>query len=55
MLPIRPWPIVLSGGTSILTDVVKLIYTNYKLSPEIYQIIDSVIHKIEKENELPEK
>lgn len=49
LLPIRPWPIVLHGGQSILSDVIKLVYENHKISPELIQTVNSVIHKIEKD------
>lgn len=53
LLPIKPWPIVLHGGKSILPEVVKLIYENHKISSELIQTINSVIYKIEKEGEKP--
>jgi hypothetical protein len=43
----KPYPLVLSGGKSILSSVVKKIYNKYKIKPAIYNVVDSVIIKIE--------
>lgn len=51
LLPIRPWPIVLHGGRSILSDVVKEVYANHRIAADIFATIDSVIHKIETDRE----
>lgn len=47
LLPIKPYPLVLSGGHSILSEVVRQIYENYSVDPEVYKVVDSVIQKIE--------
>ncbi len=47
LLPVKPWPLVLHGGKSILRDVINHIYRKHNLSEEIIQTIDSVINKIE--------
>lgn len=47
LLPMKPYPLVLSGGKSILSSVVKKIYNKYKIKPAIYNVVDSVIIKIE--------
>lgn len=47
LLPMRPYPLVLSGGKSILSEVVKRIYNKYKVSSSVYNVVDSVIEKME--------
>ncbi|MDD3148969.1 MAG: OmpH family outer membrane protein [Candidatus Riflebacteria bacterium] len=47
LLPIRPYPLVLSGGENILSRVMQRIYTAHKIAPEVYKVVDSVIHKID--------
>jgi hypothetical protein len=52
LLPIKPWPMVLYGGQSILSDVLRIVYTNHRISSEVFQTLDSVIHKIEQDNSI---
>ena len=47
LLPMKPYPLVLSGGKSILSSVVKKIYNKYNIRPAVYNVVDSVIIKIE--------
>ncbi len=47
LLPMRPYPLVLSGGERILGRVMRHIYTIHRVPPEVYRVVDSVIHKIE--------
>ena len=47
ILPMRPYPLVLTGGKSILSDVVKKIYDKYNIDTAIYKVVDSVIIKME--------
>lgn len=47
LLPIRPYPLVLSGGHSILPEVIKQIYADYQIDPEVFKVVDSVINNIE--------
>ncbi len=47
ILPMRPYPLVLTGGKSILSDVVKKIYDRYNIDTAIYKVVDSVIIKME--------
>ena len=47
LLPMKPYPLVLSGGKSILSSVVKKIYNKYNIKPAVYNVVDSVITKIE--------
>lgn len=51
LLPIKPYPLVLHGGRSILSDVIKIVYEQHQVPAEIFQTVDSVIHKIEKDRE----
>ncbi|MBP7634548.1 OmpH family outer membrane protein [Candidatus Ozemobacteraceae bacterium] len=46
-LPIQPWPLVVHGGESITPDVVRNIYMRHKISPEIIDIVVSVIEEFE--------
>lgn len=39
-IPLKPWPLVIKGGDSILTDVLKKLYTNSGISKET---IDSLL------------
>lgn len=54
LLPIRPYPLVLSGGECILARVMKIVYENHKVDPEVFKVVESVIHKID-EMDRPEK
>lgn len=54
LLPIRPYPLVLSGGECILARVMKIVYDNHKVDPEVFKVVESVIHKID-EMDRPEK
>lgn len=54
LLPIRPYPLVLSGGECILARVMKVIYEAHKADPEVFKVVESVIHKID-EMDRPEK
>ena len=54
LLPIRPYPLVLSGGECILARVMKMVYENHKVDPEVFKVVESVIHKID-EMDRPEK
>lgn len=54
LLPIRPYPLVLSGGECILSRVMKIVYDNHKIDPEVFKVVESVIHKID-EMDRPEK
>lgn len=47
LLPMKPYPLVLSGGKSILSKVVKKIYNKYKVKSAVYNVVDSVVSKIE--------
>lgn len=47
LLPMRPYPLVLSGGESILSRVMRQIYATHRVPPEVFRVVDSVIHKIE--------
>ena len=47
LLPMKPYPLVLSGGKSILSSVIKKIYNKYNIKPAVYNVVDSVIIKIE--------
>jgi Skp family chaperone for outer membrane proteins len=47
LLPMKPYPLVLSGGKSILSSVMKKVYNKYKIKPAVYNVVDSVIIKIE--------
>ena len=47
LLPVRPWPVVLLGGRSILPEVIEFVYKKHEIAPEIIKTVDSVIHKIE--------
>lgn len=47
ILPMKPYPLVLAGGHSILSDVVKKIYKKYNVDSAVYNVVDSVIMKIE--------
>lgn len=47
ILPMRPYPLVLSGGNSILSEVVQKLYNKYKVDSAVYDVVDSVITKIE--------
>lgn len=47
VLPLNPYPVVLSGGNSILSDVTKKIYDKYNIDKSAYAVLDSVISKIE--------
>ena len=47
LLPMRPYPLVLSGGRSILSSVVKKIYNKYNIKPAVYSVVDSILTKIE--------
>lgn len=47
LLPIKPYPLVLTGGKSILSAVVKKIYKKYNVDSSVYNVVDSVIEKIE--------
>ncbi len=47
LLPMKHYPLVLSGGKSILSSVVKKVYNKYKIKPAVYNVVDSVILKIE--------
>lgn len=46
-LPIQPWPLVVHGGESITADVVRTIYARHKISPEIVDMVVSVIGEFE--------
>lgn len=46
-IPLNPYPIVLSGGNSILSDVTKKIYDKYNINKSAYTVLDSIISKIE--------
>lgn len=54
LLPIKPYPLVLSGGECILARVMKIVYENHKVDPEVFKVVESVIHKID-EMDRPEK
>ncbi len=54
LLPIRPYPLVLSGGECILARVMKIVYDNHKVDSEVFKVVESVIHKID-EMDRPEK
>ncbi len=54
LLPIRPYPLVLSGGECILARVMKIVYEAHKVDPEVFKVVESVIHKID-EMDRPEK
>ncbi len=47
LLPMKPYPLVLSGGKSILSSVMKKVYNKYNIKPAVYNVVDSVIIKIE--------
>ena len=47
ILPMKPYPLVLTGGKSILSLVVKKIYDKYEVDPAVYNVVDSIIIKIE--------
>ena len=47
LLPMKPYPLVLSGGKSILSSVMKKVYNKYNIKPAVYNVVDSVILKIE--------
>ena len=47
LLPMKPYPLVLAGGHSILSEVVKKIYNKYNVDSAVYNVVDSVIMKIE--------
>ncbi len=47
LLPMKPYPLVLSGGKSILSSVIKKIYNKYGINSSIYNVVDSVITKME--------
>lgn len=50
LLPMRPYPLVLSGGHSILSEVIQQIYADHQIDPEVFKVVDSVIHKIEQQH-----
>ena len=47
LLPMRPYPLVLSGAENILSPVMQQIYASHQIKPEVFKVVDSVIHKIE--------
>ena len=47
LLPMRPYPLVLSGGKSILSDVMKKVYSKHKIDSAVQKVVDSVIIKLE--------
>lgn len=47
LLPMKPYPLVLAGGKSILSSVMKKVYNKYNIKPAVYNVVDSVIIKIE--------
>ncbi|OQA06689.1 MAG: hypothetical protein BWY66_01742 [bacterium ADurb.Bin374] len=46
-LPLQPWPLVVHGGESITADVVRTLYTRYRISPDIIETAASVISEYE--------
>ena len=47
ILPLYPYPTVVSGGTNILADVTIKIYKKYNVDSSAYPVFDSIIAKIE--------
>ena len=47
LLPMKPYPLVLSGGKSILSSVMKKVYNKYNVKSAVFNVVDSVIVKIE--------
>ncbi len=50
LLPLRPYPVVLSGGECILSEVLEKIYVAHKIAPEVFKVVDSVINKLDQMN-----
>lgn len=50
LLPVKPYPIVLSGGECILSEVLGKIYVAHKIAPEVFKVVDSVINKLDQMN-----
>ncbi len=47
LLPLKPYPLVLSGGKRIDLDVLKVIYSKYKISNKIFPVLESIFETIE--------
>lgn len=47
LLPVKPYPLVLSGGENLLSKVMQRIYSANKIDPSVFKVVDSVIHKID--------
>lgn len=47
ILSLKPYPIFLSGGNSILSEVTKKLYAKYNIDTSANTVLDSVISKIE--------
>ena len=47
VLPLKPYPMVICGGNSILSDVIQKLYSKYKIDSSAYKVLCSVISKIE--------
>ena len=46
-LSLKPYPMVITGGKSILSEVIKKIYDKQGINPSAYTVFQSVISKIE--------
>jgi len=44
MLPIKPWPLVMQGGTNILPDALSSLYTKYNIANETFSTVKNVLY-----------
>lgn len=50
MLPLKPYPLVLSGGVDLTKELVTRIYKKYKIDNNVIKAVESILDLIEKHN-----
>ncbi|MGM0598873.1 MAG: hypothetical protein ACQETH_03540 [Candidatus Rifleibacteriota bacterium] len=50
MLPLKPYPLVLSGGDDLTTELVTNIYQKYEIDEKVISAVESVLDLIERHN-----